>query len=136
MTTPKDTVLKCITEYQAGASFSQLAARHGVSVSAIWSHLKKAGVPRRPVSSFRRHAVNQAAFDTITEESAYWIGFLMADGCIPFQQGKSWGFIVSLSLCDRGHLEKLKSFLGSEHPISEKHIRGGGYPGSQPTCAL
>jgi len=52
-------------------------------------------------------------FDEINEESAYWVGFLMADGCITDNNTLS----ISLQARDVYHLEKLKSFLQSEHII-------------------
>lgn len=74
------------------------------------------------------------AFDEITEASAYWVGFLMADGWIDRR-----GYIgLRLATCDRGHIEKFKVFLSSGHAIMDIPVRGG--PGSRNvgngTCQL
>lgn len=56
-------------------------------------------------------------FTTIdSEEKAYWLGFLTADGYI-----KGTGAIeVGLAEIDLEHLNKLKTSLGSEHKLSRK----------------
>ena len=58
--------------------------------------------------------INQSAFSEINQDSAYWIGFLMADGCIINN-------IVSLglSIADISHVIKFKTFMGSKHKINE-----------------
>lgn len=62
-----------------------------------------------------RHRVPQA--DTTNAEFAYWIGFLLADGCISEQLIGSDRLIVGLNKRDRGHLVRLRKWLGSNHPI-------------------
>lgn len=61
----------------------------------------------------RKYSINEQSFESITEESAYWTGFLMADGCVT----DSGVVSVALQLIDINHLEKFKKFLKSEHPI-------------------
>lgn len=49
-----------------------------------------------------------------SEEKAYWLGFLSADGCV------HKGYVkCTLQFRDKGHLEKLKEFLGFQGKITE-----------------
>jgi hypothetical protein len=48
-----------------------------------------------------------------TEEKAYWLGFLYADGCI-----YSGGIRVALSIIDKNHIEKLHKFFNKKGKIS------------------
>lgn len=50
--------------------------------------------------------LNQEKFDIVTHSSAYWIGFLYADGCIFNNQIK-----ITLQERDIEHLEKFNTFL-------------------------
>ena len=67
-------------------------------------------------SKMRTCSLNEAAFDIITEESAYWIGFLMADGNISYKREIP---VIALYLkeSDLPHLEKFRMFVGSSHKI-------------------
>lgn len=65
---------------------------------------------------------NQHIFDKIdTEEKAYWLGFIYADGYIEsHDEGKKdrFGFELSLGLKDIIHLQKFANFM--EHPTNLK----------------
>lgn len=54
-----------------------------------------------------------------TEEKAYWLGFIYADGYIINSiKGKtSDAFGITLQEKDKGHLEKFKKSINSNHPI-------------------
>lgn len=65
--------------------------------------------------------VDQTSFSIYTPESAYWAGFIAADGCI------TGGYLkICLHYQDINHLEKFKKFVKSTHKISsntEKYNR-------------
>jgi hypothetical protein len=75
--------------------------------------------------SLRRCSLNESVFDKLTESSAYWIGFLIADGNISYKKGIP---IIALHLkeMDLQHLEKFRTFLGSTHKIGSyvSKVRG------------
>lgn len=104
------------TRYAAGESLSTLTAEFGIGNASVQSISRRRGVPKRGV---KRLPVNHAAFANITPASAYWIGFLMADGSVSKK-------IVSLFLGekDRSHLEEFKRFLGAEHKITTSTRNG------------
>lgn len=55
-------------------------------------------------------------FETIdTEEKAYWLGFLYADGCVGNKEDK-----IELGLAEKDlhHIEKFKEFIGVNNKIS------------------
>lgn len=56
---------------------------------------------------------NETAFSLYTPESAYWAGFIAADGCITGGTLK-----ICLNYKDINHLEKFKTYLQSTHKIS------------------
>jgi transposase-like protein len=105
--------------YSEGYSAPQIAKKLQTKHRFILTVLEKQGIPRRidgtRKGGRRTHTLDESVFDTITEESAYWIGFLMADGCIGSKKP-----VVSLCLADedRHHVERFRSFLKSSHKIS------------------
>ena len=66
----------------------------------------------------RRYQLDESVFDSVTEESAYWIGFLMADGCVWHRNGTSY-LNLHLSSVDEAHVVKFRDFLKSTHPITK-----------------
>ena len=64
-----------------------------------------------------KHYVNHDYFEVLTEESAYWLGFIFADGYIdssPLEENKKsrYGFEISLKGSDAEHLHKFNEFMG------------------------
>jgi intein-encoded DNA endonuclease-like protein len=106
-------------QYLNGLSSHQLAKMYGISSVAVCRLLDRRGIQRRAHSDpiHRKCTLNELAFDCITEESAYWIGFLMADGSIIERTANSTQVALVLHDKDRSHIEKFKQFLGSSHAI-------------------
>ena len=70
----------------------------------------------------RRIPLNENVFSVIaTEEAAYWLGFLVADGYV---HGTS-GFGLKLAARDEVHIEKFRAFIQSKHPI--KQVKQGSH---------
>lgn len=114
----KEQIAKVCEIYKQGISCPKIAKEFNVSSVAIQGLLKRRNVPRRTQSQAQRKLFfDENAFDVITEESAYWIGFLMADGNVSHKHGSSPE--ISLTLCskDKEHLLKFRSFLKSEHSL-------------------
>ncbi|GHO67200.1 hypothetical protein KSC_060920 [Ktedonobacter sp. SOSP1-52] len=69
----------------------------------------------------RKYTINDAAFVALSEESAYWMGFIAADGCL--RQGTKGISTVAIQLAEKDaeHLMRLRSFLNAEHPVTVNH---------------
>lgn len=116
---------KIISLYQEGNSISQVAKLINIHPSTIAKVLRDLRVPRRPqhqkghsrnTTKNRKHKFNLDFFQQIdTEEKAYWLGFLYADGNV-CERGT-----VTLALQERDlkHVENFRTAIGSDDiPIS------------------
>jgi hypothetical protein len=62
----------------------------------------------------RKHTLKEDLFSVIDSEAkAYWLGFIMADGCV--RRGDTLS--TTLAACDSGHLDKMAAFLGTSSPV-------------------
>lgn len=115
----KEEIGELVRRYQAGESSIQLAKAFGCSKPTALKYIGRAGVGRRSISDAkRRDGFNEAAFDCINEESAYWIGLLMADGCVHYPRvGTSPRVSLSLHSGDVSHIERFKAFLNTSAKV-------------------
>ena len=69
----------------------------------------------------KKYTYNESIFQTIdTEEKAYWLGFLYADGSVT--NGDRYVLELSLQQKDKKHLEKFQVFLNTDALIKDKQI--------------
>lgn len=107
-----------VARYAKGDRTPEIAAAFGVSRDLVWSTLARAGVAaRNPSKAHVRHPLNHNALDVLTADAAYWCGFIFTDGGIVRRAGAP-ELAVVLQKRDRGHLVKLRDFLGSGHAIT------------------
>jgi DNA-binding transcriptional regulator WhiA len=105
-----------VDRYQAGELCADLAREFAVDRSSVYSLLKRKGVQMQDKSYvFRKasgHYLDENVFEAITDDSAYWIGFLLADGAI---------VDTTVALClqdqDSFHLEKFRQFVGGTQSL-------------------
>jgi hypothetical protein len=110
-----------IDEYQSGKSLAKISETSGICRRTLSRHFKAKGVEINQDGA--KYIYDTHFFDKIdSEEKAYWLGFLYADGSI-----SSSGIDVSLGLkvSDRTHLEKLRDRVSPGKPIAEKQVRLG-----------
>lgn len=117
--------------YKQGTSGVEIAAKYGCDHGTVMNALKKFGINARSNSeSHRRYNIeNENAFEVINNEySAYFLGFIMADGCVTWNRKKnSYRLQVAVRASDIDILEQLRSYLGCEHPLH--YYDNHGYPG-------
>jgi intein-encoded DNA endonuclease-like protein len=108
-----------IEKYDELKNLKKVAKSFGVSLRPIKRILEKNNVEL----TNRRYNVNHEYFKIIdSEEKAYWLGFLYADGCV--RKSKSGSQVVlKLSTKDEEHLIKFKNDIGSEHKIAHNQSK-------------
>jgi hypothetical protein len=74
----------------------------------------------------KKYSLLDFIFDTITEESAYWMGMLMADGWIFKEKTGAPRIAITLAEKDYAHLVKFSRFLKSTYPILRKTVKRHG----------
>lgn len=98
-----------------------------------WRHWRRHGDPIPGMTPRLRYRFDESFFDSVdTEEKAYWLGFITADGCVRTDRGRS-RVQIKLMETDASHLEKLKAAVGSGKPLTFSARRGVAGPAADLT---
>jgi len=101
---------KIAAEYIDGFNTYSLGRKYGVDRTVIRNLLKRQNVQAR----HRKYSVNEAYFaGELDAERAYWLGFIIADGCVD----KRNVLHIGLQIGDIQHLYKFRECIESENPI-------------------
>ena len=108
-------------EYENGKTLQEIADEVGCCRQSLAVQLRKIGV--RVIRKDAMYDLREDAFDDInTEEQAYWLGFMFADGNLAIRDHY---IRVNLSGKDTEHLIKFKKFLNYKRDIHVYTIKGG-----------
>lgn len=69
----------------------------------------------------KKHYINERYFEIIdSEDKAYWLGFIMADGCVYKGTGNTYRLQINLKASDKGHLNLFAKNIKSDYNVSTK----------------
>lgn len=124
---------KILEEYNDGLSTIKIGKKYNICTSSIWRLLKKNPnfKSRSNEINSKKYYYDENFFELIdTEEKAYWLGFLYADGYVSCRK---YNHILGISLAEKDfhHLEKLNNSLKSNVPIATYITKNGYNPGTK-----
>ena len=107
---------KIVEMYQQEMSAPKIAEHFNCSHVLILRYLEQNGIARRCAEeAHRKYKINEDFFDVIdTQEKAYFLGFLYADGCNLIETNT---VRIDLATPDRDILEKLVKLIYLEDPL-------------------
>lgn len=117
----EDIQKQIIDDYKNNTSLRKLEEKYNVSRSTISSFLEKKGIKTQKGNHYRKYFHNEAFFEKIdSEEKAYWLGFLFADGYI-LNNEKRYGqdaFALTVAKDSEDSLIKFKRSIQATNPIT------------------
>lgn len=119
--------MQAIREYlnaeEKDQSLTKFADKYGLKRQTMSKYMKEMGY--EIINHQNKCRIDETVFDEIdTEEKAYWLGFLMADGNIGNNEHK---LEMNLAAKDWEHMKKFQDFLHYTNPevrIREQYGRG------------
>lgn len=116
---------KVLQLYKEGYSLFKICKLAKITDRYVKQIFKDNGIVYENKPQFRKKHINENIFDIIdTQEKAYWLGMLYADGYITSYHKKGDGYCVELCLKDKEHIEKFIKFLGDkEHKPTKKIVK-------------
>jgi transposase len=118
--------IEVVEKFKTGNySYAMLSKEFNITLSSIRSLIKRRGVEAPKESYFynskRKYTLNQHYFDIIdTEEKAYFLGLLYADGC-NYEYRNT--VVMSLIEVDKEILEKFNYAIGSNRPLMKVNVK-------------
>lgn len=110
-------ILDIADEYTPGSNMYELSDKYNIPVATLQYRFSQLGIE----TTKRKHTLNESYFENIdTQNKAYILGFLMADGCVSKTdktQLSTNRLIVSISKKDRQVLEFIKNELECDYEI-------------------
>lgn len=115
-------------------SCAKIGRQFGVGYQVVVRALRRRGISiRQGSSAIRRCTLNENVFDILTNESAYWLGVLMADGSVMTHPAI---LQYGTAEIDATHVWKFRAFLGSSHAVTVRAPKLLGTYTTQPFHAL
>lgn len=105
-----------IMDYNTGNfKLKDISLKYGIKYDTISKNIRRMGIITNPHGKI---SLNSNIFEKInTEEKAYWLGFLYADGSLYKNSKGHYRFELGLQQKDLNHIEKFKKFISSKHKI-------------------
>lgn len=117
-----------VSDYESGLSAQAVAVKRSVGEWSVRRVLARMDVSIRPRwCKSRQYRLDETFFQTIdTEEKAYWLGFLYADGAV-YSNAKGYMFHLTLANKDLAMVEAFRVSLKTDIPIHhfEKRKQSG-----------
>lgn len=111
-----------VKDYLNGMSLRQISEKYHISRNNLSKYLKEQNIPIRYTNiTSRKYTCNENFFENIdSEEKAYWLGFIMADGFIQSHIHNNSKYIgIALKKEDKKHLEKFKNTINATYKLQE-----------------
>lgn len=124
---PLDQRVLLVARYLNGEPSPTLSHEFGVSIPTVLKYVRMSGNSVRTISQAKRvYHCDDAFFERIdTQEKAYWLGFIAADGSVSDDRQ---AFDLALSSQDRDHLSRLLAAIDGNYPIHD--LMNDGFPRS------
>jgi hypothetical protein len=120
-------IQKVINDYKNGKSLRQIEKDYNVTRQSVAKFLEQKGIKTTKGNHYRKYTHNYDFFENIdTEEKAYWLGFMFADGYI-IDYSNKYGedkFGITLHGDDIKTLEDFKKAINSTNPITDVSSNG------------
>lgn len=114
-----------ISIFNIEKSVKRTSEKCQISEYLVRKILKNNGIILTRSSSHLKYKCNENYFENIdSEDKAYWLGFLFADGYVNKRPGSD-RLILALSTKDKKHIELFKKSINSENPIIDSIIKTG-----------
>jgi transposase-like protein len=105
-----------------GKSACQIEKQLGVGSTTVYRIRKRSGLQSRTQQvAQRKNTLDHSCFSVLTEQSLYWAGYLMADGCVYKNQ-----VVLGAKEADGEHLHRFLAFARSNAAITPSCRNG--YP--------
>jgi hypothetical protein len=100
-------------------NMSEISRKVGFSVTTIKDVIERNG--RDKIIPNKKYTVDETYFEDInTEEKAYWLGFLYADGWIRYRNNIYTNIYAGLMINDIEHVKKFAKSIKSTHKITKR----------------
>lgn len=119
-----DTQKEYIFQWYNKKENGQIAKELGLTTKQVNDFAYRKGLKR----DVEKYIVDENYFEKIdTQEKAYWLGFLYADGCVTENKrnGKNKGYTLEITLAQKDEIQliHLKRAINSNVPIKTKKVK-------------
>ncbi len=131
-----DKIDKLLIGNNSRMGMTELSHFVGLHESTIRRFLDANGLPCKTIDS-RHHRFDERFFENVdTEEKAYWLGFIYADGCVRTDYKTFFHFQMALGIADYYHLQQFSNSLGFTGPIKICQNGASGYKPENKHCRI